>query len=175
MKTVKTVDKNSKEYVFMHDIVCANHPEFRNYPDRQAWALNSPDSFNIPRLVEESLAVVGPYEFVDAAGYDFSDKSDSKTTTVRFSPSQKSAGHIEITNIETKIGDLRITAFNSRMNRVDFFWLPRHNVKQLKVPSSGKKAAFKEVIRFNYSIKKDNYGKFEKYRLGSFKELALAA
>ena len=151
------INENTKHYVIMRDIVCRYHPKFRKYRDRQTWALKSPEYFNVERLVEESLAAEGRYKFVDEYGYDFSDKSDSKTTTVRFSPSQ-SAGHISIPSIETKIGGLRITTFNPRMNRVDFFWLPRRNVKQLKVPSSGRKSVFTEVIRFQYSIKKDNYG-----------------
>jgi hypothetical protein len=153
----------------MRDVVCLYHPEFKKSADLRSYGLKHSDIFNIERLVEESLAALGPYEFVDEKGYDFTDFSDSKTTTVN-----EKTGAVTITGVETKIGALRITAYNPFKEATDFFFVPKQDLDSVKKDCYGINE-HKKRIMFNYSRQvADNYCGFEKYRVQSFEALALA-
>jgi len=152
----------------MRDVICIYHPEFRKSRDLQSYGLKHPDIFNVERLIEESLAAVGNYLLVDREGYDFSDYSDSKTTTVNLNSRVGTVG-----SVETKIGALRITAYNPFKNAADYFFVSRQDLKYVKSPCYGVND-HKERIKFTYSKKSDSYGMFEDYRVNNFKELARA-
>ena len=152
----------------MRDVICIYHPEFRKSRDLQSYGLKHPDIFNVERLIEESLAAVGNYLLVDREGYDFSDYSDSKTTTVNLNSRVGTVG-----SVETKIGALRITAYNPFKNAADYFFVSRQDLKYVKSPCYGVND-HKERIKFTYSKKSDSYGMFEDYRVDNFKELARA-
>lgn len=158
----------SKNLVLMRDVVCVYHPEFRVSKDLRRYGLKYPDIFNVERLIEESLAAVGPYELVDREGYDFTDLSDSKTTTINASTRVGTIG-----SVETKIGALRITAYNPFKESADFFYVSKRDVKYVKSPCYGNND-HKERIVFTYSKKGDTYNMFEDYRVKSFQELATA-
>ena len=158
----------SKNLVLMRDVICVYHPEFRKSRDLQSYGLKHPDIFNVERLIEESLAAVGNYLLVDREGYDFSDYSDSKTTTVNLNSRVGTVG-----SVETKIGALRITAYNPFKNAADYFFVSRQDLKYVKSPCYGVND-HKERIKFTYSKKSDSYGMFEDYRVDNFKELARA-
>ena len=159
----------SKSLVLMRDVICRYHPSFESSPDLQQIGLEMPDRFNIERLIEETLAAVGPYQFVDEEGYDFTDLSDSKTTTINANTRVGT-----VSSVETKIGALRITAYNPFKDAADFFYVSRHDLKYVKSPCYGVNY-HKERILFTYSSKGDTYGMFEDYRVGTFRELALAS
>ena len=126
------------------------------------------DSFNVERLIEESLAAVGPYRFVDEEGYDFTDFSDSKTTTINANTRTGTIG-----SVETKIGALRITAYNPFKDAADYFYVSKRDMKYVKSPCYGNND-HKERILFRWTEKGDNYNMFEDYRVRSFEELARA-
>jgi hypothetical protein len=158
----------SKELVLLKEIICKFHPKFRN-TDVQKVALACPKYFNVELLVEETLAHVGGYKFVDKEGYDFSDYSDSKTTTVN-----SNTGVVTVSSVETKIGALRICAYNPFKESVDFFFVPKSDLPRVRMPCYGKNS-HKERILFSYSkVVNDDYGWFEDYRVNSFAELATA-
>ena len=152
----------------MRDVICIYHPEFRKSQDLQSYGLKHPDIFNVERLIEESLSAVGNYLLVDREGYDFSDYSDSKTTTVNLNSRVGT-----VSSVETKIGALRITAYNPFKNAADYFFVSRQDLKYVKSPCYGVND-HKERIKFTYSKKSDSYGMFEDYRVDNFKELARA-
>ena len=159
----------TKNQIFMRDLICKYHPEFAKSADLRLYGLKHSDIFNIERLIEESLAAIGPYAFVDSDGYDFSDFSDSKTTTININTGKANVG-----SIETKIGALRITAFNPFKEAADFFFVPASHVPIVKTACYGVNS-HKERILFTYSKKhQDHYGFFEKYRVANFEELALS-
>ena len=158
----------TKNEVLMRDVILKYHPKFRKSASLREQGMNDPDIFNIEHLVEQSLAAVGPYEFVDESGYDFTDFSDSKTVTVN-----AKTGNTCICNVEAKIGHLRVVAFNPITGKTDYFFVPKNQVKKIKKPSSGKKSVGKEKIEFTYSKFRDGYGKFDQYRVDTFKDLAL--
>jgi len=158
----------SKNLVLMRDVICIYHPEFRISKDLRAYGMKHPEIFNVERLIEESLAAVGPYEFVDREGYDFTDLSDSKTTTIN-----ANTGVGTIGSVETKIGALRITAYNPFKESADYFYVSKRDLKYVKSPCYGNND-HKERIVFTYSKKGDTYNMFEDYRVKSFQELATA-
>ena len=159
----------SKNLVLMRDIVCVYPPESRKSADLRRYGIKHKDTFNIERLVEESLAAVGPYEFVDEEGYDFTDYSDSKTTTVNINTRRG-----EIGSVETKIGALRITAYNPFKDAADYFFVPKNDMYRVKTACYGVHS-HKERIQFMYSKQyEDDYGWFEDYRVKNFEALALA-
>ena len=159
------MDKNQ---ILMRDIICIYHPEFIASRDLRKYGMKHPNIFNVERLIEESLASLGPYSFVDKEGYDFTDFSDSKTTTIN---ANSRVG--TISNVETKIGALRITAYNPFKDNADYFYVSKRDIKYVKSPCYGKND-HKERILFSYSKKGDTYGMFEDYRLKTFEDLALA-
>lgn len=156
----------SKNLVLMREIVCVYHPEFSSSRDLRKYGLKHPEIFNIERLVEESLAAIGPYSFVNSEGYDFSDFSDSKTTSVNINTRVGSIG-----NVETKIGALRITAYNPFKGAPDYFFVPKNDLKRVKSPCYGINS-HKERILFKYAARGDKYGWFEDYRVNTFVDLA---
>jgi hypothetical protein len=158
----------SKSLVLMRDVICIYHPEFRVSKDLRAYGIKHPDIFNVERLIEESLAAVGPYKFVDEEGYDFTDLSDSKTTTINANTRVAT-----ISSVETKIGALRITAYNPFKETADYFYVSKRDMKYVKSPCYGVND-HKERILFAYSKKGDAYGMFEDYRVKNFEELAHA-
>ena len=159
----------SKESVFMTEIITQYHPDFVTSRDMKKAGLSRPDYFNVEFLVEESLAAIGGYKYVDMEGYDFSDYSDSKTTTVN-----ANTGVVTIGSVETKIGALRITAYNPFKQSTDFFFVPATDVSRVKLPCYGNNS-HKERILFTYSKKyHDDYGYFEEFRVKDFPSLACA-
>ena len=160
----------SKHLVLMRDVVCRYHPEFVKSKDLRRYGLAHAEIFNIERLIEESLAHVGGYDFVDEDGRDFNDpwNSDSKTTTVILDGHSKS---LSIGSVENKIGSLRVTIYNPFKDSVDFMYIPRVSVQAIKEPSYGKNA-YKERIRTRWNESKDHYNSCNCFRVGSFEELA---
>jgi len=158
----------SKSLVLMRDVICVYHPEFRKSRDLRQYGMQHPTIFNVERLIEESLAAVGPYQFVDEEGYDFSDFSDSKTTTVNVNTRVANIG-----SVETKIGALRITAYNPFKDAADYFYVSKEDLKYVKSPCYGNND-HKERILFTYTKKGDNYNMFEDFRVKNFEVLALA-
>jgi hypothetical protein len=163
----------SKNLVLMRDVICIYHPEFRASKDLRRYGMKHPDIFNVERLIEESLAAVGGYDFVDEAGRDFNDRgnSDSKTTTVIPDGNSKTA---VINSVENKIGSLRVTIYNPFKESLDFMYIPRNKVQILKEPCYGKGGVNKEKLRIRWNQAKDYYNSFEDYRVKSFQELATA-
>ena len=159
----------SKSLVLMRDVICVYHPSFSSSPDLQKFGLEMPERFNIERLIEETLAALGPYRYVDEAGYDFTDYSDSKTTTINANTRVGTIG-----SVETKIGALRITAYNPFKDAADFFYVSKRDLKYVKSPCYGVND-HKERILFTYTAKGDTYNTFDDYRVENFRELALAS
>jgi len=158
----------NKNYIFMRDIVCKYHPKFIDSEDLRRVGLGNPELFNVERCIEESLAHAGNMEFVDEEGYDFlPDYSDSKTVTVN--STRKVA---EISSVENKIGPLRITVYNPITSCAEFFYLPKKSVSRYKEPCYGKNS-HKERIKI-YFNKDGRYGYFQKFKVPSFADLALA-
>lgn len=159
-----------KHFLLMRDVITRYHPAFKKSKELCQYGLGNANIFNVERLVEESLAHIGGYKFVDEDGYDFTDYSDSKTTSINLKTRAGSIG-----SVENKVGALRITAYNPFKQGLDYFFVPKRELARIKKPCYGVND-HKERVLFTYSKVKDNdYGYFEDYRLGDFKSLAKAA
>lgn len=168
----------SKKLLLLQDIVCNYHPRFIKDSNRKQWALESPEDFNVERLVEQSFAAVGPYNFIDSAHCDFDDGTDSKTASIRLNP--KTAGgnsHVgEISGVTTaggslKLGALRTIIYNPHINKLMYYFLPRdlweNNITYHPTSGVGK-------IVYSYHRPTDYIAKFDGYQCSSFEELAKA-
>jgi len=162
----------SKNYVLMRDIISKYHPEFRDSKNTslQKYALKNPDIFNCERLIEETLAAVGGYNFVNETGRDFDCpyNSDSKTTSLGC------GSGFQILGVENKIGSLRITVYNPYKDRLDFLYMPYSSVQFYKEVSYGKNQ-FKERVRGKWNQNNDHYNRLERFRVHTFEDLARAS
>ena len=156
----------NKQFILMRDVITKHHPAFTASADLVRYGMASPEMFNCERLIEESLAHVGGYEFVDQAGYDFTDYSDSKTTTVAEYDCVMAIG-----SVECKVGALRITIYNPHKQALDYMYMPYKAWKQLKECSYGK-SEHKERLRVRWNARHDHYNSFEEFRLDSFSDMA---
>ena len=161
---------NTKNHVLIRDIISKYHPTFIADENLSAWALANPRRLNVELLIEETLAAVGGYDFVDAAGYDFNDscQSDSKTTSVNIETRV-----VEVKNVENKIGALRITIFNPLSDSVDFMFIPSDDRVKLTRACYGT-SQFKQRLRMNWNSDYDHYNMFEQFRMPTFADMARA-
>jgi len=168
----------SKQAVLIRDVINIYHPEFRRSKDLRDYATANPMMFNVERLVEESLAAVGPYRFIDADHADFSDGTDSKTASIRVNPQRQGCNtHTgEISGVETagggqKSGGLRCTIYNPHTDSLMFYFLPKRwwSRNITLHPSSGV-----GKIVYSYNRVHNDIVKFNDYQLCSFEELARA-
>lgn len=160
----------------MRDVIVKYHPAFNTSRDLQRYGLANPEIFNVERLVEESLAAVGGYEFIDADHADFSDGTDSKTASIRERPTQPGRNTFmgEITGVETaaggqKSGALRCTIYNPHKDSLKFYYLPKYWWRDhiLYHPTSGI-----GKIRYTYNVYHDDIIKFDGFECESFEHLA---
>lgn len=149
----------------MRDVICIYHPEFRTDAALRNFGMKYHFIFDIAKLVEQCLAAVGPYTFVDQAGHDFDDYSDSKTCSIQIK-SRKA----EIVSVETKIGALRISTYNPFKDGIDYFYVPKSRMDYVRMPCYGKNG-HKQRIVFSY-CKGNDYGYMEEFRQQDFVGLA---
>ena len=168
----------SKSLVLMRDVICVYHPEFRNSRDLQSYGLKHPEIFNVERLIEESLAAVGPYKFIDGDHADFDDGTDSKTASIRVNPLKEGGNSYggEISGVETagggrKAGALRCTVYNPHKDSLKFYFLPKSMwSRHITIhPSSGV-----GKIMYSYHKPYDHIVKLHGYECANFEEMALA-
>ena len=156
----------SKQRTLLKEIIIPNLPELFATEEARQYALRNPHIYNVEHLVELCLAKVGGYEFVDEEGYDFTDYSDSKTTTVN-----ENTLVMTISSVETKIGSLRICAYNPIKESVDFFFLTQRELRTYALPCYGKNS-HKERLLARWNAARDCYNSFEQFRVDSFEQLA---
>jgi hypothetical protein len=168
--TSRVINTFKKNLLIMKEIITVYHPDYISNESLRSYGLKEPCNTNIPRLVEQSLAAVGGYTFVDANGYDFSDYSDSKTTT-----DAEYDRAMRIGNVQNKIGALRITTYNPHNDTLSYFFMPKSAVDEFKENNGTFKDKNGERIRTTWKKKTDHYNFFESFRLQSFEKLALAS
>lgn len=159
----------NKNLMLLKDVILPHHPVFSKVPSIvQDAALQDPEFYNCERGVEVSMAAAsnGMYTFVDAAGYDNSDYSDTKTASVNLK-----TGLVEIIGTETKIGALRIVIYNAIANKLDYMFIPNQSLRVTEEPYYGKGSSHR--LRMKYNEYLDRYNRFDHFRVASFKDLAL--
>lgn len=167
-----------KARALIRDVILPHHPDYID-PAVRLLALKRPEHYNVERLVEESLAYVGGYNFIDAAHADFDDavNSDSKTSSFKMYVnargykiySGKISSVLSDSGVE-KTGALRITIYNPVTDSIMYYYLPKSEWSRMVYKT--KKGS--GCIDFSYNPNTDTIPKLELYRVASFKELATA-
>lgn len=167
----------SKNVVLFREVIFKYHPAFKSSLELQAYAKKNPDMFNVPRLIEESFAAVGPYKFIDGSHADFSDGTDSKTASIGVNSttvngnSFSGAVHSVVTSAGSlKQGGLRVVIYNPHEDNLMYYYLPK-NFWSNHITMHNKKNA--GMISYTYNKTTCSIKKFENYRVGSFRQLAL--
>lgn len=126
------------------------------------------------KLWEKIISKVGNIKLVDAAGSDFSDGSEAKTSCASKQPEQKNGKTYyrikgAITNLAGKLGWIRVAIYNYHKNDIDFFLLPPgHKVKCHFTESSGNRGK----APYTYNRQNDTYSNnLELYRVRNLKEV----
>ena len=163
-------NRHGKNLALLENVIVPHHHIFKNCDNLyKEMALKNPVLFNVEHGVEKAMADAsnGLYEFVDAVGYDNSDFSDTKTTSVNFNTRVA-----EVKGIENKIGALRIVIYNPRSHRkVDYMFIPAAAVQSLALACHGNDS-HKSRLLIKYSANGDHYNKFEQFRISTFENLA---
>jgi len=156
-----------KSQLIMEQIILAHHPEFQESHLR-ALARRRPEIFNVERLVEECMALVGGYEFVDQAHYDNSDWSDTKTASISQHDSMAMITNIMSESDQPKVGDLRVIVYNPFYQRLDYYFMPKLGWEDQREYG----AANRRRLRARYNRDLDVIPKWQQWRVQSFAELA---
>lgn len=132
----------SKTSAILNEIVFKFHPDFKDNPAARKIFEAHQDLINIERLVEQTMAYVGGYNFVDGYGYDFDDgeaigcpNSECKTASIWPNPiprGNRNSYKLEISNVcrtgpqgGEKCGALRIVLYNSVNHTLHYYFIPK--------------------------------------------------
>lgn len=166
----------NKNYVLMRDVVIKYHPDFKSNAKLREMGLEKPDFFNIEKLVEHTLAEVGPYTFIDGDHCDYDDGTDCKTASIRVNPSKDGgvSHRGEISGVTTasgsmKIGGLRCIIYDPHAVGLKYYFLPR-NFWQDNITFHPTSGIGKIVYSYNRTTRQ--IPKFVGYECKSFEELA---
>ncbi len=163
------MEHRGKHYRILEEICFPNFPGVWPTKASRDIALANPHFFNIEHLVEQAMADIGGYKWVDQVGYDFNDKdlSDAKTCTLR-----RHDNGLSINKIESKVGSFRIVVYNEITDSLDYFYLTKLGRESYVERGYLKKDRNQERIRATFTESRDSYNKLEKFRVKSFTELA---
>ena len=141
--------KLSKAELILRDIICEYHPDVAGNKQVITFLKKHVNWLDIEGMVEETMAYVGGYKFVDEAHYDFSDGTDCKTASVQPSPKKRygkeTTAHLcEITGIgnvgdysQVKSGDLRVVVYNPHKQCLQYYFIPHKDMLRIMRYHSG--------------------------------------
>ena len=125
--------------------------------------------FNPERIVEQTMAQLGDYDYIDATGYDNTDYSETKTGTLRRHDRTATISGIITAHSRTpKVGDIRAVIYNEFTESLDYFFLPKAYWETIR--EHGKSNS--DILRARYSEESDTIHKWAQHRKDSFLELA---
>ena len=174
------VNKLTKNKAFLRDLVKV-HSMFKDMTSEQKQQIidHHALAYNIEYLFESALAELGGYTRIDAFGYDFSDGSEAKTTSVSLKPCNtggkthkgKVTGVGHGASGGSKNGALRLAAYIAPRDEIRYYYLPKEYWSKLNtmVGSDGRK-----YIDFNYTWSTNSIPKFDHFRVPSLEALAKA-
>jgi hypothetical protein len=159
----------NKEQTILKEVICNHLPRYNGREDE---LVTNWRDFNVERLVEQAMAEVGGYAYVDAHHYDFDDFSDSKTATISKEGHSWKATVGNITqgglDSKAKAGDLRVVVYNSYDGTLQYYFMPKAGWESIR--EHGKSNRGK--LRAAYSPYEDVVYKWKYWRVDSFEELA---
>lgn len=167
----------NKHYALMRDVIIAHHPGFVGNKELCKFGLDRAEIFNVEKLVEESMAALGPYNLVSGAHFDFTDGSDCKTSSIYTTSTSTTdvSYRGEISGVQTasgnlKHGALRCVIYNPHRDETLYYFLPYdfwiNSVTRHPTTGVGK-------IKYTYNSSRDSIAKFSGLRLSTFAELVM--
>lgn len=173
-KNIKENPKTCKTKILFSEIAHQYHPEFKS-KSMLKLVEKHPKIFDIPHLIELTMAEVGGYDAVDGHGYDFSDGTECKTASIQ--PSSKTirgtstqsypvviSGVVSITGA-MKTGDIRAVIYNPHTMSIMFYYFPHKVYKDWCITKNG-------ALLGHWNRKKNTIAKWQPYRVDTFKQLA---
>ena len=167
--------KLSKAELILRDVICEYHPDVAGNKQVITFLKKHVNWLDIEGMVEETMAHVGGYKFVDEAHYDFSDGTDCKTASVQPSPrkryGQETTAHLcEITGIgnvgdysQVKSGDLRVVVYNPHKQCLQYYFIPHKDMLRIMRYHSG---GYR--ITTNWNHKWDRNMKLDQFEVDDF-------
>lgn len=179
----------SKTSAILQEIVFKHHPAFKNNSASRLLFETLHEVVNVERLVEQTMAHVGGYNFVDGHGYDFDDgealgcpNSECKTASIWPNPIPKgnrNSYKLEVSNVcrtgpqgGEKCGALRIVLYNSVNHTLHYYFIPKLYWQNMITihPTSG---IGKIVATWNSVTNTCN--KLDPFEVDSFESLAMTS
>lgn len=166
-----------KKTRILNEVVVKHHPDFVNNQYMQHAALNFPQYFNAEGLIEQTLAHVGGYDFVDGAYEDFSDGSEAKTATIAYS-GKGSIKHVTTPkdkhgNVVEKSGPLRVVINNDITEELEFYFIPKAYWQTMYTCGGSAGGAYTSgKIDLYHNSTTGKIEKLKAFRVMTFEELA---
>lgn len=154
-----------KRELLLREVIIPNHPTFRESVNIETI---NPEWFDVSLLLEEAMAYVGGYDWVNLPHMDFSDGSDCKSSTVN----ERKRGLIDRVishGGKEKSGMLRVVIYNSISQKVMYYALPKKAwISMAKRHPTNKQGS----ISYGYKVETDSIPKLEDFRCATFLELS---
>jgi hypothetical protein len=158
----------NKHQRILKDIAHVHLPEYQD-PRHLAVFDTRWRHYNVEHIVEDAMAHVGGYSYVDKDHYDNSDYSETKTGTCRQHDRTATISSIISRHTKTaKAGDIRAVIYNEFTGNLDYFFLPKAEWELLREHGE----ANCSILRTKYQPATDVYTKWQRFRLGDFETLA---
>ena len=169
-----------KTISMINEIMSKYHPDFQKSDILMEMSKTNPKAFNVEHLIEQTMAIVGGYDFIDGEHCDFSDGSECKTASVSPNPQKASSNshRLEISNIVSiggamKSGDIRLVVYNPNIEapKCSFYYIPNDKLEDLGInyhPTTGMGRIF-----CTWNSKKNYIPKLQAYEVCCFKALAM--
>lgn len=160
-------------------LIVEHHPMFIESEYMRNAIINDSAIFNIPRLIEESMAACSndSYAFIDAEHADFTDGSECKTGSLHVSAQGSAA---EISSVRSaggilKQGGVRAVISNPVLNKLHYIFIPKKSLHDIMHKKDGTPKVSKSAW-LRYNSNKNEFTTIKKYgiiELSSFKELCI--
>ena len=161
----------NKQQRILIDIAHAHLPEYQDpkfLPQFESrWR-----HYSVEHIVEDAMAHVGGYDYVDQDHYDNSDYSETKTGTLRKHDRRVTIGNIVSKHTGTpKAGDIRAVIYNEFTQKLEYFFMPKSEWEDIREHGDANKG----VLRASYNQHTGQIAKWERFRVKDFETLAKQA
>ena len=161
----------NKHQCILKDIAHQHLPEYQ-VGKQLPTLLNNWRHYNVEHIVEDAMAHVGGFEYVNQAHYDNTDYSETKTGTCRQHDRTATISGIISRHSKTpKAGDIRAVIYNEFTQKLDYFFMPKADWELMREHGD----ANCSILRTKYQPHTDTYTKWERFRIKDFDTLAKTA
>jgi hypothetical protein len=160
--------KLNKHQRILQDIAHRHLPEYQD-PRRLPDLLTRWRHYNVEHIVEDAMAHVGGYRYVDENHYDNSDFSETKTGTLRQHDRTATISAILSRHGgKAKVGDIRAVIYNEFTAELEYYFLPKAEWECLREYG----ASNSTILRAKYNPETNTIYKWQRFRKPTFEALA---